>query len=124
MALAKGVQTVANCAKVTLGPQGRNVLLAREPWRPPIVTNDGVTIAKDISLVDPFANLGCKMVQEAAEKTKDRVGDGTTTSLVLTQYLVQKGLSYIAAQVNHLKLLHGMELAVQEALVQLKQRAV
>src|SRR3977135_2265987 len=94
--LERGVDKLANTVKVTLGPKGRNVVLDKS-YGPPIITNDGVTIAREIELTDPFENLGAQLVKSVATKTNDVAGDGTTTATVLAQALVRAGLKNIAA---------------------------
>src|SRR3989344_2073610 len=96
-AMRRGVDQLAAAVKITLGPKGRNVVLSKS-YGAPQVTNDGVTIAKDIELEDKFENMGAELVKEVASKTNDAVGDGTTTSVVLTQALIRKGLKYAAAR--------------------------
>jgi chaperonin GroEL len=94
-ALERGVNTLANAVSVTLGPKGRNVVLEKK-YGSPTVTNDGVTIARDIELEDPFENMGAQLVKEVATKTQDVAGDGTTTATVLAQALVNEGLKNVA----------------------------
>lgn len=107
-ALAAGIDAVAACVRVTLGPKGRNVVL--DPYIGlPKITNDGVTIAKIISVPDKFKDLGCQIIKEVSEKTNEKVGDGTSTAIVLTQALVKEGLKYIAAGTNPISLVQGME---------------
>src|SRR3989339_651633 len=96
--LQRGVDKVANTVKVTLGPKGRNVVLDKPQH--PLVTNDGVTIAKEIELKDKFENMGAKLIKEVASKTQDDAGDGTTTAALLTQAMIREGLKYIAAGSN------------------------
>ena len=95
-AMAAGVDKLANTVKVTLGPKGRNVVLDRK-FTSPLITNDGVTIAKDIELEDPYENMGAQLVKEVATQTNDVAGDGTTTATVLAQAMIQEGLKNIAA---------------------------
>ena len=108
--LKDGVDTVANSVKVTLGPKGRNVALDKK-YGAPTVTHDGVTVAKDIELEDPFANMGAQLVKEASSKTNDVAGDGTTTATVLAQAIVHEGMRNIAAGANAMLLKQGLELA-------------
>ncbi|OYT72823.1 MAG: molecular chaperone GroEL, partial [Armatimonadetes bacterium JP3_11] len=98
-ALERGVNKVANAVKVTLGPKGRNVVLDRK-WGAPIITKDGVTVAKEIELSDPWENMGAQLCREVASKTNDVAGDGTTTATVLAQALVNEGMRYVAAGGN------------------------
>src|SRR5512136_2492833 len=98
-ALERGVNALANTVKVTLGPKGRNVVLDRK-FGSPTITNDGVTIARDIDLADPWENLGCQLVKEVAIKTNDVAGDGTTTATVLAQAMIKEGLKNVAAGAN------------------------
>ena len=113
--LKDGVDTVANAVKVTLGPKGRNVALDKK-YGAPTVTHDGVTVAKDIELDDPFADMGAQLVKEASSKTNDVAGDGTTTATVLAQAIVHEGMRNIAAGANAMLLKQGLELA-SEAVV-------
>lgn len=98
-ALETGVNTLANTVKITLGPKGRNVVLERK-YGSPLITNDGVTIAKEIELEDPFENMGAALVREVSTKTNDVAGDGTTTACVLAQAIIHEGLKNIAAGAN------------------------
>jgi len=106
--LVKGVNTLANAVKVTLGPKGRNVVIQRS-FGAPIVTKDGVTVAKEIELKDAQENMGAQMVKEVASKTADRAGDGTTTATVLAQAIVREGVKYVAAGMNPMDLKRGIE---------------
>jgi chaperonin GroEL len=108
--LLAGIDAVANAVRVTLGPKGRNVVLERA-YGVPEVVNDGVTIARDISLEDPRANVGARLLIEAASKTDQRAGDGTTTSTVLTQALVREGLRLVAAGSNPMAMQRGLQKA-------------
>ncbi len=110
--LKEGVDTVANAVKVTLGPKGRNVALDKK-YGAPTVTHDGVTVAKDIDLDDPFADMGAQLVKEASSKTNDVAGDGTTTATVLAQAIVHEGMRNIAAGANAMLLKQGLELAIR-----------
>ncbi len=112
--LEKGVDALANTVKVTLGPKGRNVVLDRK-FGSPTITNDGVTIARDIDLEDSWENLGCQLVKEVATKTNDVAGDGTTTATVLAQAMIKEGLKNVAAGANPMVMRHGIEKAVQAA---------
>src|SRR5215510_2820099 len=107
--LKVGVDTVANAVKSTLGPKGRNVALDRK-YGAPTVTHDGVTVAKEIELKDPFENMGAQLLKEAATKTNDVAGDGTTTATVLAQAIVHEGLRNVAAGANAMLLKQGIDL--------------
>ncbi|MBV9821575.1 MAG: chaperonin GroEL, partial [Actinobacteria bacterium] len=111
-ALERGVDRLADTVKVTLGPRGRNVVLDKS-YGAPLITNDGVTIAREIELTDPFENLGAQLVKSVATKTNDVAGDGTTTATVLAQALVASGMRNIAAGVNPGGLKRGIDQAVQ-----------
>jgi chaperonin GroEL len=119
-ALERGVDTLANAVKVTLGPKGRNVVLDRK-FGSPTITNDGVTIARDIDLEDPWENLGCQLVKEVAIKTNDVAGDGTTTATVLAQAMIKEGLKNVAAGANPMIMRRGIELAVKAAVDEIKR---
>jgi chaperonin GroEL len=121
-ALMVGVDVVANTVKVTLGPKGRNVALGKK-FGAPTVTHDGVTVAKDIELKDRYFNLGAQIVKQAASKTNDVAGDGTTTSTVLAQSIVREGMKNIAAGANPMQIKRGLEKARDVVLEQLKQDA-
>ena len=109
--LEAGVNKLANTVRVTLGPRGRNVVLEKK-WGAPTITNDGVTIAKEIELEDHFENMGAQLLKEVATKTNDIAGDGTTTATVLAQALIREGLRNVAAGANPLSLKNGIEAAV------------
>lgn len=109
--LERGVNALADAVKITLGPKGRNVVLERKFGAPDII-NDGVTIAKEIELEDPYENAGARLIQEVASKTKDIAGDGTTTATVLAQSMIREGLKNVAAGSNPVLLRRGMEKAV------------
>ena len=113
-ALETGVNAVADAVRVTLGPKGRNVVLSR-PFGAPVITNDGVTIAREIDLEDPFENMGAQLLKEVSIKTNDVAGDGTTTATVLAQAMVREGLKNIAAGANPMILRKGMQLACDRA---------
>ncbi|BAL61736.1 chaperonin GroEL [Melissococcus plutonius] len=117
-AMLRGVDTLADTVKVTLGPKGRNVVLEKS-YGSPLITNDGVTIAKEIELEDHFENMGAKLVSEVASKTNDIAGDGTTTATVLTQAIVREGLKNVTAGANPLGIRHGIELATAKAVEEL-----
>ena len=108
--LQAGVDQLADAVKVTLGPKGRNVVLAKS-WGAPTITNDGVTIAKEIELADPFENMGAQLVKQVATQTNDVPGDGTTTATVLAQAMVHQGLRNVAAGANPMALRRGIESA-------------
>src|SRR5450432_1308904 len=112
MRVARGVDTLANAVKVTLGPRGRNVVLGRS-WGPPLVTKDGVTVANEIDLHDVWANLGAQMVKEVASKTGDDAGDGTTTATVLAQIILNEGLKLVAARHSPIAIKRGIDAAVE-----------
>ena len=120
--LERGMNTLADAVRVTLGPKGRNVVLEKK-WGAPTITNDGVSIAKEIELEDPFENIGAELVKEVAKKTDDVAGDGTTTATVLAQALVREGLRNVAAGANPMALKRGIEQAVEAVSAQLLQMA-
>ena len=119
--LERGMNTLADAVKVTLGPKGRNVVLEKK-WGAPTITNDGVSIAKEIELEDPYEKIGAELVKEVAKKTDDVAGDGTTTATVLAQAMVREGLRNVAAGANPMGLKRGIEKAV-EAVVRAAARA-
>ena len=121
-ALERGVNALAEAVRVTIGPRGRNVVLERKYGAPDVV-NDGVTIAKEIELEDPFENLGAKLMQQVASKTKDSAGDGTTTATVLAQAMVREGMRNVAAGANPVELRRGMEKAVAQVVAGLRDQA-
>jgi len=118
--ILKGVNTLANAVKVTLGPKGRNVVLQKS-FGAPTVTKDGVSVAKEIELADPYENMGAQIVKEAASKTSDNAGDGTTTATVLAQAFVREGLKAVAAGMNPMDLKRGIDKAVTAAVEELKK---
>ncbi|GGU79209.1 chaperonin GroEL [Lentzea flava] len=120
--LERGMNTLADAVKVTLGPKGRNVVLEKK-WGAPTITNDGVSIAKEIELEDPWEKIGAELVKEVAKKTDDVAGDGTTTATVLAQALVREGLRNVAAGANPLGLKRGIEQAVEAVAEQLLKAA-
>jgi chaperonin GroEL len=122
-ALERGANAVANAVKVTLGPKGRNVVLDKK-WGSPTITKDGVTVAKEVELEDPYENMGAQLVKEVASKTNDVAGDGTTTATVLAQSIVSEGLRYVAAGGNPMLVKKGIETAVEKAVAALKSQAV
>jgi len=120
--LERGVNALADAVKVTLGPKGRNVVLDKK-WGAPTITNDGVTIAREVELDDPYENLGAQLAKEVATKTNDVAGDGTTTATVLAQALVREGLRYVAAGGAPMDIKKGMEAAVAEVCAKLLESA-
>src|SRR6187455_815514 len=120
--LERGMNTLADAVKVTLGPRGRNVVLEKK-WGAPTITNDGVSIAKEIELEDPWEKIGAELVKEVAKKTDDIAGDGTTTATVLAQALVREGLRNVAAGANPMALKRGIEKAVEAVSQQLLKTA-
>jgi len=122
-ALERGANTVANAVKVTLGPKGRNVVIDKK-WGSPTITKDGVTVAKEVELENPYENMGAQLVKEVASKTNDVAGDGTTTATVLAQAVVNEGLRYVAAGGNPLLVKKGIDIAVEKAIAQLRTIAV
>ncbi|MBL8158006.1 chaperonin GroEL [bacterium] len=121
-ALKRGVDIVAGAVKVTIGPRGRNVAIDRS-WGGPVITNDGVSIAKEITLADKFENMGAGIVKEVATKTNDKAGDGTSTAVVLTQALVHEGLKRTAMGANAMMIRRGIEAAAKDAVDELKKMA-
>ena len=119
-ALESGMNQLANTVKITLGPKGRNVVLDKK-YGAPLITNDGVTIAKEIELEDPFENMGAQLVREVATKTNDVAGDGTTTATLLAQAIVREGMKNVAAGANPMGIKRGIEAAVEEAVAGLKK---
>ncbi|MDK2946317.1 chaperonin GroEL [Geotoga petraea] len=118
-ALERGVNKVADAVKITLGPKGRNVVLEKS-WGSPTITNDGVSIAKEIELKDKFEDLGAQLVKEVASKTNDIAGDGTTTATVLAQAMIQEGLKNVAAGANPMLMKHGIEVATKSAVEEIR----
>ena len=121
-ALGRGVDALADAVKVTLGPKGRNVVLDKK-FGAPTITNDGVTIARDIELEDPFENMGAQLVKEVATKTNDVAGDGTTTATLLAQAMVREGMRNVAAGANPMVLKKGIEMAVNTLVDEIKKKA-
>jgi chaperonin GroEL len=121
--MKKGVDTLANAVKVTLGPKGRNVVIEKK-FGAPQVTKDGVTVAKEIELEDPIENMGAQMVKEVASKTADQAGDGTTTATVLAQGIISEGLKMVAAGANPMDLKRGMDKAVEAIVANLKKQSL
>jgi chaperonin GroEL len=120
--LKKGVDQLANAVKITLGPKGRNVILDKK-FGAPVVTKDGVTVAKEIELEDPFENIGAQLVKEVASKTNDDAGDGTTTATVLAQSIVAVGLKNVTAGANPMDLKRGIDIAVKSVIENLKKQS-
>src|SRR6267143_1128494 len=121
-ALERGVNRLADVVRITLGPKGRNVVLEKK-FGSPTITHDGVTVAKEIELDDPFENAGAQLVREVATKTNDVAGDGTTTATVLAQAMVKEGLKNVAAGANPMALKRGIEFAVDAAVEAIKNQA-
>ena len=118
--LVEGVNILANAVKVTLGPKGRNVVIEKS-FGAPVVTKDGVTVAKEIELEDKLQNMGAQMVKEVASKTADKAGDGTTTATVLAQSIVREGVKYVTAGMNPMDLKRGIDKAVNAAMIELEK---
>src|ERR1043165_7621335 len=121
--LERGMNALADTVKVTLGPKGRNVVLEKK-WGALTITNDGVSIAKEIELEDPYEKIGAELVKEGAKKTDDVAGDGTTTATVLAQALVREGLRNVAAGANPMALKRGIEKATESAVNNLSTSSV
>jgi len=122
-ALERGASMVAAAVKVTLGPKGRNVVLDKK-WGSPTITKDGVTVAKEIELEDPYENMGAQLVREVASKTNDVAGDGTTTATVLAESIVREGLRYVAAGGNPIAVKRGIEKTVEKAVEEIKKLSI
>jgi len=120
--MKKGVDTLANAVKVTLGPKGRNVVIEKK-FGSPSVTKDGVSVAKEIDLEDPIENIGAQMVKEVASKTADIAGDGTTTATVLAQAIIGEGLRNVTAGANPMDLKRGIDKAVEKVVASLKTQS-
>ena len=121
-AILRGVNQLADAVKVTLGPKGRNVVLDKK-FGSPLITKDGVTVAKEIDLGDRFQNMGAQMVREVATKTSDLAGDGTTTATVLAQAIVREGMRLVAAGANPMSLKKGLEAAVDAVIAEIRNVA-
>src|SRR5881409_193011 len=121
-ALERGMDQLANAVKITLGPKGRNVVLEKK-WGAPTITNDGVSIAKEIELDDPLEKIGAELVKEVAKKTDDVAGDGTTTATVLAQAIFKEGLRNVAAGANPMALKRGIEKAVEAVVETIKSQS-
>src|ERR1700730_7884487 len=120
--MLRGVDTLANAVRVTLGPKGRNVVLDRS-YGAPRITKDGVTVAKEIELADKFENMGAQMVKEVANRTSSEAGDGTTTATILAHAMVREGVKAVAAGMNPMDLKRGIDLAVDAIVGDLKKRS-
>src|SRR5659263_514294 len=120
--MERGVNALADAVKITLGPKGRNVVLEKK-FGSPMIVNDGVTIAREIDLPDPFENMGAQLVKEVATKTNDVAGDGTTTACVLAQAIVREGLRNVAAGANPMALKRGIDKAVEALVKEIKKIA-
>jgi chaperonin GroEL len=118
--LKKGLDSLAEAVRITLGPKGRNVVLDKK-WGPPTITNDGVTIAKEIDLEEPYENIGAQLIKEVATKTNDIAGDGTTTAVVLAQAMLHEGMKNVAAGANPMALKRGIEKALTTAVKEIKK---
>src|SRR5712691_6625258 len=121
-ALKRGVDKVADAVRITIGPKGRNVVLDKK-FGSPTITNDGVTIARDIELDDPFQNMGAQLLKEVATKTDDVAGDGTTTAVVLGQAMVSEGLRVVTAGANPMVVKRGIEKAVDVIVEEIKKQS-
>ncbi len=121
-ALLRGINKVADTVKVTLGPRGRNIILDKSSS--PLITNDGVTIAKEIELKDKFENIGAKLIKEVASQTQDKAGDGTTTACLLAQIMITEGIKNITAGSNPIEIKKGIEAATNKVVEYLKQKSV
>ncbi len=122
-ALERGVNALADAVKITIGPKGRNVVIDKK-WGAPTITNDGVTIAKEVEVKDPFENMGVQLAKEVATKTNDLAGDGTTTATVLAQALVREGLKLVAAGSSPQEVNKGIAKAVEAVSAELKKNAL
>src|SRR5688500_10815385 len=120
--MLRGVNTLANAVKATLGPKGRNVVLEKS-FGAPTITKDGVSVAKEIELADKFENMGAQMVKEVASKTSDLAGDGTTTATVLAQAIVREGAKAVAAGMNPMDLKRGVDRAVEAVVEDIRKRS-
>ncbi|HEX2337373.1 MAG TPA: TCP-1/cpn60 chaperonin family protein, partial [Hyphomicrobiaceae bacterium] len=120
--MLRGVDILSNAVKVTLGPKGRNVVIEKS-FGAPRTTKDGVTVAKEIELEDKFENMGAQMVREAAQKTNDIAGDGTTTACVLTQAIVREGMKAVAAGMNPMDLKRGIDKAVLQVVEDIQKKS-
>src|SRR5438067_13162171 len=121
--LKRGIDILADAVKTTLGPKGRNVAIGKK-WGSPTVSHDGVTVAKEVELPDPFENMGAQLLKEAATKTNDVAGDGTTTATVLAQSIVNEGFKNLAAGANAMTIKRGLEQGSQAVVQAIKDAAV
>ena len=121
--LQVGVNKLADTVKITLGPKGRNVVLDKS-FGGPTITNDGVTIAKEIELEDKFENMGAQLIKEVASKTNDVAGDGTTTATLLAQAMINEGIKYVAAGANPIQVRHGIEKATEAIVKNMKTKQI
>src|SRR6266511_188974 len=121
--LLRGIEKLAKAVKATLGPSGRNVILDKK-FGSPTITKDGVTVAKEIELEDPYENMGAQLVREVASKTNDVAGDGTTTATVLAEALVVEGMRYVTAGGNPIAVKRGIDLAVAKAVEEIKKSSI
>src|ERR1700757_5065632 len=122
-AMLRGINMLANAVKITLGPKGRNVVLDKK-FGSPVITKDGVTVAKEIELKDPLENMGAQMVREVASKTSDVAGDGTTTATILAQCIFREGVKAVAAGANPMALKRGIEKAVEAVVEEVKKHSI
>ncbi|MDO5567442.1 MAG: chaperonin GroEL, partial [Planctomycetia bacterium] len=122
-ALRRGVSKLAKAVKVTLGPRGRNVVIQKS-FGSPLVTKDGVTVAKEVDLEDTYENMGARMVREAASKTSDIVGDGTTTATIMAEAIFNEGLKAVVAGINPLQMKNGIDKAIADVVAELKKMSV
>src|SRR5437763_11123450 len=120
--MLQGVNTLANAVRVTLGPKGRNVVLGKK-FGSPVITKDGVTVAKEIELKDKYENIGAQMVKEVATRTNDTAGDGTTTATVLAQAIFREGVKNVTAGANPMSLQRGIQLATEAAVAELEEQS-
>src|SRR6201987_6431744 len=118
--MLRGVNVLANAVRVTLGPKGRNVVLGKK-FGSPVITKDGVTVAKEIELKNKYENMGAQMVREVAIKTNDKAGDGTTTATVLAQAIFREGVKNVATGANPMSLQRGVDKAIEAAVAELKK---
>jgi len=121
-ALLHGIDTVANAVKLTLGPKGRNVVLEKK-WGAPVITNDGVTIAKEIDLPESFENMGAQLIKEAAAKTNEVAGDGTTTATILAQIIIQEGIKNVVAGADPMAIKRGIDKSVAVIVAELRKNS-
>src|SRR6202051_497300 len=119
-AILRGVNTLADAVKVTLGPKGRNVVIEKS-WGSPVITKDGVTVAKEIELFGKLENMGAQMVREVASRTSDKAGDGTTTATVLAQAIFVEGLKLVEAGANPMDIKRGIDAAVEAVVAEIKK---